>query len=151
MVNFLWILYYQRYKFSDSLGRIFAYAISQDNRYAKGSNRKFMIDGIDNSTIEDTVPPVIKIYVDSRNFKNGDIVSRNPMLIVDLLDDSGINTTGLGIGHNLEAWIDDSPASISLVNNLKLNYSVKNQRLWNKFYTIYPMESTKLKFVLGMC
>jgi len=111
--------------FSDSLGRIFAYAISQDNRYAKGSNRKFMIDGIDNSTIEDTVPPVIKIYVDSRNFKNGDIVSRNPMLIVDLLDDSGINTTGLGIGHNLEAWIDDSPASISLVNNLKLNYNVK--------------------------
>ncbi|HOV92433.1 MAG TPA: type IX secretion system sortase PorU [Candidatus Kapabacteria bacterium] len=112
--------------FSDSAGRIFAFAVSNDNRYAMGSNRKFVIDGIIAGNINDTVPPLIKLYLDTRNFKSGDIVSQNPLLIIDLYDDSGINTTGLGIGHNLEAWIDDSPASISLVKNMKLNYYLKN-------------------------
>mgnify|MGYP006955166670 CR=1 FL=1 len=27
-------------------------------------------------------------------------------LIADLFDESGINTTGLGIGHDIEAWLD---------------------------------------------
>lgn len=131
--------------FSDSAGRIFAYAVSNDKRFAMGSNRKFIIDGIADGNIVDTVPPQIKIYIDSRNFKSGDVVSRNPILIVDLYDDSGINATGLGIGHNIEAWIDDSPASISLTSNLKLNFSINNSATVEQILYDLPEGKHKIK------
>jgi hypothetical protein len=39
------------------------------------------------------------------------LVSEKPVLYVDLADSSGINTSGSGIGHRLEAWINNSAQS----------------------------------------
>lgn len=98
-------------------GRLYVYAVSNDKRFAKGFENSFRIDGIKNWDIPDKTPPEIKIYLDSRAFQNCDLVSPEPLLIVDLSDDSGINTTGKGIGHKIEAWIDDSFESIDLTPN----------------------------------
>ena len=116
----------QDISFSDSLGRIYAYAISDKNIYAKGATRKFIIDGISTTDIVDKNPPEVEIYLDSRNFKSGDVVSTNPLLIVDLYDESGINSTGLGIGHLTECWIDDSPNSMNLTNEIKNSFDKPN-------------------------
>ncbi len=98
-------------------GRLYAYAVSDDKRFAKGSETSFRVDGIKNWDNPDRTPPEIRIYIDSRNFENCDIVSSEPLLIVELSDDSGINTTGKGIGHKIEAWINDRFESIDLTND----------------------------------
>src|SRR5690606_1292628 len=72
---------------------------------------------------KDTVPPEISIYLDGRSFESGDMVTTNPLLLVDLFDESGINTTGLGIGHRIEAWIDDSPMAIDLTDKFTSSLS----------------------------
>jgi hypothetical protein len=102
--------------YSNDSGRIFAYAYTNDNLYAKGTSRKFTLGDIDTIQNIDTKGPDISIYMDSRDFKTGGYVRNNPLLIVDLYDDSGINATGLGIGHRIEAWIDDNPSSIDLTD-----------------------------------
>jgi hypothetical protein len=100
--------------FANAQGRLYGYSYSEDKRFAKGFSNKFTIGGINPDAIPDDKGPEIKIFLDSRKFVSGDIVSNNPLLIVDLSDESGINATGNGIGHNIEAWIDDSPRSIDL-------------------------------------
>ncbi len=42
------------------------------------------------------------------------MVSESPLLIVDFVDESGINTSGTAIGHRIEAWIDNSAQSVDL-------------------------------------
>jgi hypothetical protein len=102
--------------FSDMNGRLFLYAYSNDLRYAKGTFNKFNVAGFEQSNINDTIGPDIKLFLDSRQFIGNDFVTSTPLFLADLSDDSGINTTGLGIGHKIEAWIDNSPYSIDLTD-----------------------------------
>jgi hypothetical protein len=41
----------------------------------------------------------------------GDVVGEDPLLIVDLADSNGINTSVSGIGHRIEAWVNQSAQS----------------------------------------
>lgn len=110
--------------FADDQGRLYGYAYSEKNEYAKGFSDRFILGGINPDAIPDEDGPEISIYLDSRKFVPGDIVSDNPLLIVDLSDESGINATGNSIGHNIEAWIDDNPRSINLTS--KFTNSLEN-------------------------
>jgi len=112
--------------YSENNGKLYAYAFSDDSKYAMGSNNQLVIDGMGTTGSTDDEGPEIKIYFDSRQFSSGQTVSRNPLLIVDLFDNSGINTTGLGIGRGIEAWIDDNPYSINLTD--KFTPSLKDNR-----------------------
>lgn len=132
--------------FSDSLGRLYAFAMSDKNEFARGSTRQFKIDGIDISDIKDITPPEVNIYFDSRNFRSGDIVSRNPLLIVDLYDESGINSTGLGIGHLTEAWIDDNPNSIDLTGYIRNSFDKPGYSVIEKVLTNIKPGRHTLKF-----
>jgi len=109
--------------FSDSPGRLFLYSVSDDSRYGSGSYHNLRISGFSDVELKDTVPPEISIYLDGRSFESGDMVTTNPLLLVDLFDESGINTTGLGIGHRIEAWIDDSPMAIDLTDKFTSSLS----------------------------
>ena len=100
--------------FANSQGRLYGYSYSDNNEYAKGFSDKFTLGGINPDAVPDDKGPDITIFMDSRKFVSGDMVSDNPLLILDLSDESGINATGNGIGHNIEAWIDDNPRSIDL-------------------------------------
>ena len=114
--------------YSQNNGRIFAYAVNDENTIdAKGTFDNFYVSGIGNSEDDDKTGPEISIFVDSKDFKNGDIVSNNPILIVDLEDPLGINSTGVGIGHRIEAWLNDSPKSIDLSSNYTA--SIKDSRI----------------------
>lgn len=122
--------------FLDGLGRINAYSYSNDSRFAKGSSRSFRVAGIDSILGVEPSKPRIEIFLDSTTFIPGDIVSNNPILIVNLYDDYGINTTGNGIGHGIEAWIDDNSNSIDLTNQYtttigKVNSGSARTQLFN--------------------
>lgn len=114
--------------YSNNNGRMFAYAINNENTStAKGHYDRFFVSGLGNSDKDDNKGPEIRIFVDSRDFENGDIVSQQPNLIVELEDPLGINSTGIGIGHRIEAWLNDDPKSIDLSNNYTT--SIENSRI----------------------
>jgi hypothetical protein len=56
----------------------------------------------------------VDLFLENRSFRPGDLVSPDPVLIVDLRDSSGINTSGSGIGHRIEAWVNNSTESIDI-------------------------------------
>ncbi len=107
--------------------------------FALGYFDKIRIDGFENISISDTIPPTIEIFINDTTFRPGDIVGNQPLLIVRLSDNSGINTTGRGIGHRLEAWIDDSPLPIDLTE--KFEASFDNPRIGYAKAYLYGLSS----------
>lgn len=103
--------------FSDKNGRLFGYATSDNEDYAKGTTTQMTIGGIASNDLNDTQGPEISIFLDNRTFKPYDVVRSNPLLIADLRDNTGINMTGVGVGHKIEAWIDDNSEAIDLTND----------------------------------
>lgn len=125
--------------FLEGLGRINAYSYSDDNRFAKGSSRSFIVTGIDSILDVEPTKPRIEIFLDSTTFIPGDIVSNNPILIVNLYDDYGINTTGNGIGHSIEAWVDNNPNSIDLTNQYSTSIgNAKFGTVRNQLFNLSP-------------
>ncbi len=79
------------------------------NNSADGSGlyTNFVVGGIDPNAPVDTTGPDIKLYLNSHNFRSGDVVNSNFTLLGDLFDESGINTSGT-IGHKIEAVLDNN-------------------------------------------
>jgi hypothetical protein len=101
------------YADTSARGRIVAYFQGNGTEGA-GYTGAVNISGTDPNAPIDTDGPEIAMYLDSRGFRAGDLVSEDPRLLVDLVDSSGINTSTAGIGHRIEAWVNNSPQSIDL-------------------------------------
>ncbi len=71
-----------------------------------GYTRNVIVGGTDTNVTNNHIAPQISIYFDSRNFKDGDIVSSNPTMIVDLHAANGLNLSDAAVGHGLEAIFD---------------------------------------------
>ena len=96
------------------LGKISFYA--QDSIYdAIGADAGVLIGGFDENASSDDFGPEIQLFMNSNSFRSGGITNSNPSLYAQVTDDSGINTTGNGIGHDIIAILDqDSQNSIVL-------------------------------------
>jgi hypothetical protein len=94
-------------------GKISVYAVGSGSD-AAGFTGNILINGTDSTAPADSKGPDIRLFLDNRGFRPGDVVSASPVLIADLTDSSGINTSGAGVGHRLEAWLDNSSQSIAL-------------------------------------
>ncbi len=61
----------------------------------------------------DTLAPEINVFFNHRGYRSGDKIGQEPLLIVDLIDDSGLNLTGR-MGHGISISIDgDRPISLT--------------------------------------
>lgn len=91
--------------YNNGNGQILAYF---NNSVFEGSGYTghFILNGIDTSAVKDTIGPDISLFMDSKSFRNGDIVNQNPKLIAEFFDESGMNLTGT-IGHKIEAVLND--------------------------------------------
>ncbi len=96
-------------------GKISYFAYSPTNT-ASGYNNDFIIGGSSNTGITDTEGPEIKLYLNDENFFFGGITDENPKIIAYVTDESGINTVGNGIGHDITAMIDDETSSKTGLN-----------------------------------
>jgi hypothetical protein len=65
----------------------------------------------------DTAGPTMLVYLDNRGFRAGDVVGQEPVLLVDLVDSNGINTSASGIGHRIEAWVNSTAQSKDLTDH----------------------------------
>lgn len=99
-------------------GRIAVY-FSNVQTDGRGYTKNFIVGGSNKNFLPDSAGPSIQIFFDNTNFRSGDVVNENPLLIVKLKDSSGINSSANSIGHRLEAWIDGSAKSIDLTESYK--------------------------------
>jgi hypothetical protein len=94
------------YKFGK--GRI-SYYFDNQNTDGHGYSENIVVGGYNDQAASDTVGPKIRLYMNDTTFSSGDITHADPVLYALLSDQSGINTTGNGIGHNITAVLDNNP------------------------------------------
>ena len=89
-------------KYDFGKGRIVYYATENGlGIEANGSFEDFIIGGENPNPPLDNEGPQVQLFINSRAFKEGQKVNASPLFIADLYDNSGINTTGCGIGHDI--------------------------------------------------
>ena len=90
------------YRFGQGLINYYATDYDID---ANGSCDAFIIGGFYDEATEDEEGPEIKLFIDDTLFVNGGLTGQNPLLLAYVEDESGINTTGAGIGHDIMATL----------------------------------------------
>lgn len=97
-------------------GKILYYAYNESVD-ASGYFDNFYLGGSFNSTITDSNGPEIDLYMNSESFKDGGTVSASSVLLANITDDTGINTSGIGIGHDITAVLDEDNSNIMALND----------------------------------
>ncbi|MBI5660891.1 MAG: type IX secretion system sortase PorU [Ignavibacterium album] len=87
-------------------GKINLYFFNQQND-GVGFSKKIVVGGTDSSVANDGKGPEINIFFDDENYQSAYLVGSSPLLIVKLNDETGLNTTGTGIGHKLEGILNE--------------------------------------------
>ncbi|MBK9291066.1 MAG: type IX secretion system sortase PorU [Bacteroidetes bacterium] len=97
-------------------GRISHYATGSVGD-AHGSTEDFIVGGFSGNLLSDDKGPEIRLFMGDTTFRDGGFTSENPVLIALLRDESGINTTGAGIGHDIVAWIEGATERMAILND----------------------------------
>lgn len=97
-------------------GKISYYA-TDSLRDAAGSDTRLVIGGSSEDLNEDTTGPELNVYMNNNYFLSGGITDENPVLYVEILDESGINTTGNGIGHDIMAVLNNDTQNSYEIND----------------------------------
>ncbi len=97
-------------------GKILYYAYNETID-AQGYFDGFYVGGASDITVSDTKGPDVKLFLNSDSFKDGDQVSASSVLIANISDENGINTSGTGIGHDITAVLDGDNSNIMVLND----------------------------------
>lgn len=96
--------------YSDTTGRITAYAFNAETD-ASGSFADIVFNGRNEAAVDDQSGPLLSAYLNDADFMDGGVVGANPVLVVNLEDQSGINTAGSSVGHELLALLRRTDAA----------------------------------------
>ena len=124
--------------YSNETGMINAFASSTDRRLANGYNSTFLVGG-SVETSNDSIGPSIYCYLNSPDFVNGGKVNSTPYFVAQVNDKDGLNTSGVGIGHDLELIIDNNPA-LTYVLNSNFSFDFGSYTSGSTFYNIPTLE-----------
>jgi hypothetical protein len=97
-------------------GKIIYYAYNE-TQDAQGYFDNFYVGGTSNNPISDSQGPAIDLFMNSNTFKAGGQVSASSVLIANIVDETGINTAGTGIGHDITAVLDGDYTNIMVLND----------------------------------
>jgi hypothetical protein len=92
--------------YEDRNGKISLYFYSPGTDGITATQNIFF-NGTDTTAVNDGKGPVLDIFFDNPDYKNSYLISPNSELIVKLFDETGLNTTGTGVGHRLEGILND--------------------------------------------
>lgn len=98
-------------------GKVTLYAFNDNKLDAAGVTTEVIIGGTDSTAKLEYAPPTIDLYLDSRNFVNGDVTDNSPLLIADLFDENGINVSTSGLGHEMVGIIDGDESQLIILND----------------------------------
>ncbi|HLG36217.1 MAG TPA: type IX secretion system sortase PorU, partial [Bacteroidia bacterium] len=96
------------------IGRISYYAYNGVTD-AKGYYDNIIIGGFgsDTTVVDDKRGPQIKLFMNDEKFVSGGITNDNPSVYAVISDESGINTTGNGIGHDMTVFVNDKSYKVN--------------------------------------
>lgn len=98
-------------------GKVSLYAQHEtDGRDASGY-QDIQVGGSNDLAAVDITAPEISLYLDNEQFVSGNFVSRRPLVLADISDISGLNLTGIGLGHDLIVSIDEEEAFTYTAND----------------------------------
>lgn len=80
---------------------------SRDSIEAMGSTDQFYIYGYEDDVVVDTIAPrIITMGLNDDQFADGAEVNDSPLLLATVSDESGVNFSSAGIGHNMTLTLD---------------------------------------------
>lgn len=125
--------------YSIGKGKIYYYAVS-GNMDANGSTENINIGGSGNNPVLENDSPMVEVYMNDRNFEDGGNVASSTLLLIDLFDESGINTVGAGIGHDLVGILDGDYNNPIILND----YYASEANSYQKGTIRYPMSGLEV-------
>jgi len=93
--------------YSNEPGRISVYAFDNEG-HALGFTESFIVGGTSDNPPNDSEGPNVDLFMNDSTFVDGGTTGPDPTLLVRLFDESGINTVGAGVGHELLLVVDDN-------------------------------------------
>lgn len=103
--------------YSFGQGKISLYASDTVRRADAHGATSLVVGGVLDNALQDTIPPDIRLFMDSESFVFGGLTGTSPTLISRLRDESGINTAGSGIGHEITAVLDNDISKLVILND----------------------------------
>jgi hypothetical protein len=97
-------------------GKISYYA-SNGQIDAAGFYKNVYVGGASDNIVNDTEGPKIELYMNNNTFVNGGTTNEKPIMYANLIDSSGINTVGTGIGHDITAILDANSTKPVVLND----------------------------------
>ncbi len=111
------------------------YYFKNETTDGNGSFASIHFNGTATFPTSDNKGPVIRLYLENERFIDGGIVSANPLLLAFLSDESGINSSGYGIGHDITLELDGQKTNPLILNS----YFRADSATWKSGTIIYPL------------
>lgn len=103
--------------YDDGAGQILVYAINNDKtKSAHGADESIAFNGT-GELPTDSIGPSVFCYLNSSSFVDGGKVNATPYFVAEITDQSGINATGSGIGHDMQLVIDGDASTTYTLND----------------------------------
>ena len=98
-------------------GKLSYYATDTILGEAAGFYNNMRVGGMSNDFAFDSSGPEINLFMNDTHFVSGGYTNTDPELLALLFDESGINTIGTAIGHDLTAVLDEDISNQYILNN----------------------------------
>ncbi len=95
----------------------FSFYAQNGSTDAAGYFSSFIIGGVSSEGLTDDKPPVVNLYMNDDHFVSGGITDNKPYIYAVLSDDFGINVSGTGVGHDIEAILDHDDKNSFILND----------------------------------
>ena len=115
-------------------GKISYYA-RNDQTDANGYSDELVVGGYNDQAMTDNNGPELDLYMNDRSFVDGGITNQSPFVLADVRDESGINTVGNGIGHDITLVLDDDTRTPWILND----YYVSNVDTYRSGTVTFPL------------
>lgn len=126
--------------YSFGAGKISYYAADPQNfTDAAGFYDKLIIGGTSDDETGNDEGPTVEVFMDTEDFISGSQTSEDPILLVSLADDLGINVSGTSIGHDLEAVLDEDTRNPIVLNDY-YEAEADNFRAGKVRYPLFDLE-----------
>ena len=84
---------------------------------AAGASFDLVVGGTDPNALADDEGPQVDVFMNTEDFVFGGLTGDDPVLLVKLRDDFGINVAGTSIGHDLTGTLDENTQNTYRLND----------------------------------
>jgi hypothetical protein len=105
---------------------------------ASGYFDNLLVGGLDENVNDDHQGPEIALFLNDEQYIEGDVVHPNPLLIIYLEDENGINALGNGIGHDITLSMDGQDENKTILNDY-FEYDINSYQRGEIQYPLYNL------------